>query len=73
MTTALAARYDVMTHDTSSSPAESEPCRCGRTTFVTLVSRICMNATTMTVKVMAHFWVEETGVSGVGGVIAAWR
>ena len=73
MTTALAARYDVMTHDTSSSPAESEPCRCGRTTFVTLVSRICMNATTMTVKVMAHFWVEETGASGVGGVIAAWR
>jgi hypothetical protein len=32
-----------------------------------------MNATTMTVKVMAHFWVEGTGASGVGGVIAAWR
>ena len=73
MTTALAARYDVITHDTSSSPAESEPCRCGRTTLVTLVSRICMKATTMTVKVMAHFWVEETGASGAGGVIAAWR
>jgi hypothetical protein len=26
----------------------------------------------MTVKVMAHFWVEETGASGVGGVMAAW-
>ena len=72
MTTALAARYDVITHDTSSSPADSEPCRWGRTTFVTLVSRICMKATTMTVRVMAHFWVAETGASGAGGVIAAW-
>src|SRR5262247_4635995 len=75
MTTALAARYDVITHETSSSPAESEPCRCGRTTLVTLVSRICMKATTITVNVMAHFWAEGTGASGVGGVggvIAAW-
>ena len=40
--------------------------------MVTLVSRICMKATTMTVKVMAHFWVAETGASGAGGVIAAW-
>src|ERR671925_883077 len=65
MTTALAARYDVMTHETSSRPADSEPCRCGRITLVTLVSRICMKATTITVSVMAHFWVGDTdGASG---------
>src|SRR5262247_971712 len=69
MTTALAARYEVMTHEASSSPADSEPCRCGRMTLATLVSRICMKATTITVKVMAHFCVAETGASG-GGVIA---
>ena len=35
--------------------------------MVTLVSRIYMKATTMTVKVMAHFWAEETGgASGTG-------
>jgi len=29
-----------------------------------------MKATTMTVKVMAHFWVEETGgASGIGDVM----
>ena len=59
-----------MTHDTSSSPAESDPCRWGRITLVTLVSRICMNATTITVKVMAHFRAEGIGaVSGAGGVM----
>src|SRR6266850_4899800 len=61
MTTALAARYDVITHDTSSSPAESEPCRCGSTTLVTLVSRICMKATTITDRVMAHLRAAEIG------------
>src|SRR5262249_61957686 len=70
MTTALAARYEVITHETSSSPAESDPCKCGRTTLGTLVSRICMKATTMTVKVMAHFRAEENGggcnAAGVG-------
>src|SRR5215475_5867062 len=30
-------------------------------TLVTLVSRICMKATTMTVRVMAHFRAEEIG------------
>src|SRR6267143_7330451 len=70
MTTAFAARYDVITHDTSSRPADIDPCRCGRMTLVTLVSRICMKATTMTVKVIAHFWVEETGgASGIGDVM----
>jgi hypothetical protein len=61
-----------MTHETSSSPAESDPCRCGRITLVTLVSRICMKATTMTVSVVSHLRVEETGgASGAGAVIRA--
>jgi hypothetical protein len=43
-------------------------------TFVTLVSRICMNATTITVKVMAHLWALEIGGdSGAGGVIGSSR
>src|SRR5437899_3810032 len=55
-----------MTHETSSRPADSEPCRCGRITLVTLVSRICMKATTITVSVIAHFCVGDTdGASGV--------
>src|ERR1700730_1087603 len=55
-----------MTHDTSSSPAESEPCRCGSTTLVTLVSSTCMKATTITERVMAHFRADEIGpASGV--------
>src|SRR5947209_10917069 len=70
MTTAFAARYDVITHDTSSSPADREPCRCGRMTLVTLVSRICMKATTMTVKVIAHFCAGGIVASDAGGVIA---
>src|SRR4029453_388876 len=70
ITTALAARKDVIPQDPSSSPAESEPCRCGRMTLVTLVSRICMNATTMMGKVMAHFWAAEIGgASGAGAVM----
>jgi hypothetical protein len=33
-----------------------------------------MNATTITVSVMAHFWVEVTGgASGAGGVIGSGR
>src|SRR5262249_59227144 len=61
ITTALAARYDVMTQDTSSRPAESDPCRCGSTTLVTLVSRICMNVTTMIEMVIAHLRAGEMG------------
>jgi hypothetical protein len=42
--------------------------------LVTLVSRICMNATTMTVMVMAHFrGAEITGASGAGDVIGSSR
>jgi len=45
-----------------------------RITLVTLVSRICMNATTMTVMVMAHFrGAEITGASGAGDVIGGSR
>src|SRR5438552_3689063 len=66
ITTPLAAAYEVMTHEPWSRPADSEPCRCGRITLVTLVSRICMKATTITVSVIAHFCVGDTdGASGV--------
>ena len=46
--------------------------------MVTLVSRICMKATTMTVRVMAHFRLAEIGGgSGAGAVMrtlqADWR
>src|SRR5712691_6886572 len=72
MTTALAARYEVITHEASSSPADSVRCRCGRMTLATLVSRICMKATTMTVKVMAHLSKAEIpGVSDTVVVMAA--
>src|SRR5690242_2961083 len=50
-----------MTHDTSSRPADSEPCRCGSTTLVTLVSSTCMKATTITESVMAHLRGAEIG------------
>src|ERR1700687_77425 len=55
-----------MTHDTSSSASESDPCRCGSTTWVTLLSSTCMKATTITDRVMAHLRAEEIGpASGV--------
>src|SRR5262245_44130603 len=73
ITTALAARYDVITHDTSSSPADSDPCRWGRMTLVQLVSRICMKATTMTVTVMAHLRAAEMGASADAVVNAGGR
>src|SRR5688572_31077879 len=71
ITTALAARYDVMTHDTSSSPADSDPWRCGRMTLVTLVSRICMKATTMTVSVVSHLRADEMGGASAAGAAMA--
>ena len=43
-----------MTHATSSTLAESEPCMWGNATLVTLVSSTCMTATTMTEKVSSH-------------------
>ena len=51
---ALAARYEVSTHETSSSPAESAPWMWGRATLVTLVSRTWSTDTSMTVTVMAQ-------------------
>ena len=38
-------------------------------TFVTLVSRICMKATTITVMVMAHLWAGEIGSASGDGVV----
>src|SRR5216683_4621785 len=58
-----------MTHDTSSSPAESEPCRCGSTTLVTLVSSTCMKATTITDSVMAHLRAGEIGPPSAGDAL----
>ena len=74
MTTALAARYDVMTQDISSSPAESDPCMWGRATLVTLVSRTCMTVTIITDIVMAQRRAGEIGASAKGArlsVVAA--
>src|SRR5207249_9195029 len=66
MMIAFAARNDLITHDISSTLAESEPCMCGRATFVTLVSRICMTVTSMTEKVISHFRAAESGAAGAG-------
>src|SRR5574342_1098717 len=57
-----------MTHDTSSRPADSEPCRCGSTTLVTLVSSTCMKATTITDRVMAHL---RAGAIGAASCVGA--
>src|SRR5207247_9529003 len=71
---ALAAGKDVRTHDISSTPAESEPCMCGRATFVTLVSRICITVTSMTETVISHFRAVDRGAVGAGSTSArlAW-
>ena len=66
MTIALAARNEVMTHDISSTPADSEPCMCGRATLVTLVSRTCMTVTIITDTVMAHLRAGEICPSAAG-------
>src|SRR3989442_7824049 len=44
-------------------PADSEPCRWGRATLVTLVSRTCMTVTIITESVMAHLRAGETCAS----------
>src|SRR6185503_9948352 len=51
-----------MTHATSSTLAESEPCMWGSATLVTLVSSTCMTATTMTEKVSSHLRLAERSV-----------
>ena len=51
---ALAARYEVSTQETSSSPAESAPWIWGSATLVMLVSRIWSTDTSITVTVMAQ-------------------
>jgi hypothetical protein len=63
ITTALAARYEVMTHDISSMLAENDPCMWGSATLVMLVSSTCMTVTSITEKVMAHLCAEPRGAS----------
>ena len=67
MMTALAARYEVITHDISSMLAEKLPCMCGSATLVMLVSSTCITVTIITEKVMAHFRAGLIGASGAGG------
>ena len=52
--TALAARYEVSTHEISSTPAESEPCMWGSATLMTVTSSTCITVTVMTVAVIAQ-------------------
>src|SRR5574342_669344 len=62
-----------MTHDISSTPAESDPCMWGSATLVMLVSRTCITVTIITDAVMAHFRKGESGsgfASGAGGLPA---
>src|ERR1700738_3017225 len=59
MMMALAARYEVMTQVTSSTPADSEPCMWGSTTLVTLVSMTCITVTSMAESVTSHFCAPE--------------
>src|SRR2546426_3993511 len=84
MTTALAARYEVITQDISSMLAENDPCMWGRATLVMLVSSTCITVTSITEKVMAHLCVEPRGASGsprvhgeafclASGRVAMWR
>src|SRR6185503_10813610 len=67
MMTALAARYDVITHDISSRLAENDPCMCGSATFVMEVSSTCITVTIITENVMAHLRPELMG--GAGGTL----
>ena len=70
MMMALAARYEVMTHATSSTLAESDPCMCGSATLVTLVSSTCITATTITEHVRSHFRAGERSLSPAASVDA---
>src|SRR5262249_1209070 len=67
ITIALAARYDVMTHEVSSTLVDSDPCMCGRATLVMLVSRTCMTVMSITEMVMLHFLADESEEAGWTG------
>src|SRR2546427_12419849 len=67
MTTALAARYEVITQDISSMLAANDPCMWGRATLVMEVSSTCITVTVITEKVMAHFRAELMGAGGAMG------
>src|SRR6266851_8757933 len=58
-----------MTQVTSSTPADSEPCMCGRTTLVTLVSMTCITVTSMAESVMSHFCAPENSPTAAAAVI----
>jgi hypothetical protein len=64
MMIAFAARYDVMTHDVSSTLVESDPCMCGSATLVMLVSRICITVMSITDTVIIHFRDDESSLAG---------
>src|SRR5262245_57250281 len=72
ITIALAARYDVMAHEVSSTLVESDPCMCGSATFVMLVSRICITVMSITEMVMLHFRAEESVDEGWAGSSAGF-
>src|SRR5438034_11429269 len=59
-----------MTQVTSSTPADSEPCMCGRTTLVTLVSMTCITVTSMAESVMSHFCAPEN--SPTAAAVMPW-
>ena len=61
MMMALAARYEVMTQEVSSTLVESEPCMCGRATLVMLVSSIWVTVISITERVIEGV---ATGVLG---------
>ena len=62
-----------MTHDISSTPAESDPCMWGSATLVMLVSSTCMTVTSITEKVMAHLRKDCSGspVAPGAGTVSA--
>src|SRR5262245_37131505 len=68
MMTALAARYEVITHDISSMLAEKLPCMCGSATLVMLVSSTCITVTIITENVIAHLRAALIGASGAGAL-----
>ena len=70
MAMALAASYDVITHETSLTPAEREPCMWGRATLVMLASRICLTMISITEMVIAHL--RKGGRASAGGA-PGWR
>ena len=68
--TAFAARYEVSTQDTSSTPAESEPWMCGSATLVTVTSSTCITVTSITDAVIVHLCAAPSSGSAADGASA---